>query len=73
MQRDIAYTKSPLTYVQLKEDRKGEWKDVLEVAKQGDISTFTVIKSYENHHAIINECSEIFICILVVASIGSFS
>ena len=56
MQRDIAYTKSPLTYVQLKEDRKGERKDVLEAAKQGDINTFTVIKS---HHAIIDERGEI--------------
>ena len=28
---------------------------VLEVAKQGDINTFTVIKSHENHYTIIDE------------------
>ena len=59
MQRDIAYTKFPVTYMQLKEDRKGKQKDVLEAAKQADINTFTVIKSYENHHVIIDERGEI--------------
>jgi hypothetical protein len=42
-------------YVQLKEDRKGRPKEVLEVVKKGDINTFTVIKSDENHHVIIDE------------------
>ena len=59
MQRDIAYTKSSVTYVQLKEDRKEERKNILEAVKQGDINTFTVIKSHENHHVIINECGKI--------------
>ena len=59
MQRDIAYMKSLVTYVQLKKERKEEWKNVLEAAKQGDINTFTIIKSYENHHTIIDEHGEI--------------
>jgi hypothetical protein len=59
MQKDMVYTKSTITYVELKGDRKGDQKDVLEAAKQGDINTFTVIKSYENHHAIIDERGEI--------------
>ena len=50
---------SPVTYVQLKEDRKGRQKEVLEVVKQGDINTFMVIKSYENYHTIIDEHGEI--------------
>ena len=59
MQRGITYTTSPVTYVQLKEDRQGRQKDILEAAKQGDINMFTVIKSYKDHHAIIDESSEI--------------
>ena len=59
MQRGMTYTTSPVTYVELKEDRKGRQKDILEAAKQGDINTFTVIKSHENHHAIIDERGEI--------------
>jgi hypothetical protein len=39
-------------------DKKGKQKEILKIAKQGDINTFTVIKSDKNHHAII-ECSEI--------------
>ena len=58
-QKDIIYTTSLIMYVQLKEDRKGRQKEVLEVAKQGDINMFTVIKSHENYHAIIDECGEI--------------
>ena len=46
-------------YVQLKEDRKGRQKEVLEVAKEGDINMFMVINSDENHHEIINEHSVI--------------
>jgi hypothetical protein len=47
---------SPVMYVQLKEDRKGKQKEVLEIVKEGSINIFTVIKSDENHHAIIDEC-----------------
>ena len=52
----MVHTTSPVTYVQLKKDRKGRQKEVLEVAKERDINTFTVIKSDENYHAIIDEC-----------------
>jgi hypothetical protein len=48
-----------ISYMQLKKDRKGRQKEVLEVAKQRDINIFIVIKSYENHHTIIDECGEI--------------
>jgi|HubBroStandDraft_2_1064218.scaffolds.fasta_scaffold69967_2 hypothetical protein len=54
-QKGMVYTTSQVTYVQLKEDRKGRQKEVLEGAKEGDINTFTVIKSHEKHHAIIDE------------------
>ena len=60
MQKGMTHMTSPITYVQLKEDRKGVQKEVLEAAKQEDIDdTFTVIKSHENHHAIIDERGEI--------------
>ena len=52
----MVHTTSPVTYVQLKEDRKGRQKEVLEVAKEEDINIFTVIKSDENHYVIIDEC-----------------
>ena len=55
MQKDMTYTTSPITYVRLKEDRKGRQKEVLEVANKGDINTFMVIKSDENHYVIIDE------------------
>ena len=51
---------SPITYVQLNENGKGDLKKVLEAAKQGDTDTFTIIRSHENHHAIIDEHSECF-------------
>jgi hypothetical protein len=54
-QKGMTYMTSPISYVQLKKDRKGTREKVLEVAKQGDINTFMVIKSHENHHAIIDE------------------
>ena len=41
----------------MKEDGKERQKEVLEVAKEGDINTFMVIKSDENHHVIIDERS----------------
>jgi hypothetical protein len=54
-QKDIVHMTSLVMYVQLKKDRKGRQKEVLEVAKEGDINTFTVIKSDENHYVIIDE------------------
>src|SRR6266481_9259069 len=59
MQTGMTHTTSPITYVELKEDRKGIRKEVLEAAKQEDINTFTIIKSHEAHHAIIDERGEI--------------
>ena len=41
-QKGMVYMISPVTYVQLKEDRKGTQKEVLEAAKEEDINTFTV-------------------------------
>jgi hypothetical protein len=43
----------------IRRDREGKQKEVLEVVKQEDINTFTVIKSDENYHVIIDECGEI--------------
>ena len=45
--------------MQLKEDRKGKQKKVLETAKEGNINMFIVIKSHGNRHVIIDERSEI--------------
>jgi hypothetical protein len=59
MQKGMTYTTSPISYVQLKENRKGIREEVLEAAKKGDVDTFTVIKFYENHHAIIDKQREI--------------
>jgi hypothetical protein len=59
MQKGMTYTTSPISYMQLKEDRKGIREEVLEAAKQWDIDTFTVIKSHENYHMIIDEQCEI--------------
>jgi hypothetical protein len=59
IQKDMIYTASPIIYVQLKEDRKGRQKEILEVAKQEDMNIFTVIKSYKNHHVIIDEHGKI--------------
>ena len=59
MQKGMTYTTSLILYVQLKEDRKGIREEVLEAAKQGDVDTFMVIKSCENHHMIIDEQREI--------------
>jgi hypothetical protein len=53
----MVYIISLVTYVQLKEDRKRRQKEVLEIAKEEDINMFTVIKSDENHHMIIDEYS----------------
>jgi hypothetical protein len=55
----MTHTTSVISYVQLKEDRMGRQKEVLEESKQGDIKKFMVIKSHENHHVIIDERSEI--------------
>jgi len=60
MQKDITYTISPVSYVELKEQKVGRRKEVVEGAKEKrDINMFTVINSYDNHHAIIDEHGEI--------------
>src|SRR5580692_4099869 len=60
MQKDMIYTTSPVSYVELKEHKMGRWKEVVEGAKEErDINTFTVINFHENHHAIIDERGEI--------------
>ena len=59
MQKDMTYMTSLIIYIQLKEDRKGRQKEVLEAAKQGDMNTFMVIKSHKNHHAIIDKRGKI--------------
>jgi hypothetical protein len=60
MQKDMTYTTSPVSYVELKEKKVGRRKDVVEAAQEErDINTFTVINSHENHHAIIDERGEI--------------
>jgi hypothetical protein len=56
-QKGMVHMISSVTYMQLKEDRKGKQKEVLEVAKEGDINTFMVIKFNKNHHVIIDEHS----------------
>jgi hypothetical protein len=61
----MVHTTSLVMYVQLKEDRKGRQKEVLKIAKEGDINTFTVIKSDENHHEIIDERSVTDIAIVL--------
>ena len=61
MQKDITYTTSPVSYVELKEQKVGKRKEVVDGAKEErDINTFTVINFYDNHHAIIDKCSEIW-------------
>jgi hypothetical protein len=40
-------------------DRERKQKEVLKVAKQEDINTFTVIKYDENYHVIVDEYGEI--------------
>jgi hypothetical protein len=60
MQKDMEYTKSPVLYFDLKEEKIGRQKDVLEAAKEGkDVNTFMVIRSHEKHHAIIDTEGEI--------------
>ena len=49
-----------MTYVELKKEKVGRRKDVVEVAQEErNVNTFTVIQSYENHNAIINQHGEI--------------
>ena len=58
--KGITYTKSWISYEELKEGRKGVRKNVVEKAKgERDVNTFKVIKSDENHHAIVTEHGEI--------------
>ena len=60
MQKDMTYTTSPVSYVELKEQKVGRRKEVVEgVKEERDINMFMVINSYDNHHVIIDECSEI--------------
>ena len=56
----MTHTRSPVTYVELKEEKVGRRKDVVEAAQEErDVNTFTVIQSHENHHAIIDQHGEI--------------
>jgi hypothetical protein len=60
MQEGMTYTRSPVTYVELKEEKVGRRKDVVEAAQEErNINTFMVIQSHENHYAIIDQHSEI--------------
>jgi hypothetical protein len=60
MQKDMTYTTSPVLYVELKEQKVGRRKEVVERAKEErNINTFIVINSYDNHHVIIDEHGEI--------------
>ena len=60
MQKDMTYTISPVSYVELKEQKVGRQKEVVEgVKEERDINTFTVINSNDNHDAIIDERGEI--------------
>jgi hypothetical protein len=60
MQNNMIYMISPVSYMELKEQKVGRQKEVVERAKEKrDINIFTVIKSYDNHHAIINKHGEI--------------
>jgi hypothetical protein len=60
MQKDMIYTTSPVLYVELKEQKVGRRKEVVEeIKEERDINKFTVINSYDNHHAIIDQRKEI--------------
>jgi hypothetical protein len=60
MQKNMIYMTSPVSYIELKKQKVGGRKEVVEGAKkERDINTFTVIKSYDNHYAIIDERREI--------------
>jgi hypothetical protein len=44
MQEGMTYTRSPVTYVELKEEKVGRQKDVVEAAQEErNVNTFTVI------------------------------
>ena len=60
MQEGMIHTRSPVTYVELKEEKVGRWKDIVEAAQEErNVNTFTVIQSHRNHHAIIYQHGEI--------------
>jgi hypothetical protein len=60
MQKNMTYTTSLVSYVELKEQKVGRQKEVVERAKEErDINTFTIINSYDNHHVIIDKRREI--------------
>ena len=59
LQTNIQYTLSPISYIELKKSVKGNRKDVLAAAKEGDVNNFTVIQTHPDHHAIIDEQGEV--------------
>jgi hypothetical protein len=60
MQKDMTYTTFPVLYVELKEQKVGRQKEIVEgIKEKRDINMFTIINSYDNYHAIIDECGEI--------------
>jgi hypothetical protein len=55
----MTYTTSLVSYVELKEQKVGR-REVVERAKEEkDINMFTIIKSYDSHHVIIDERGKI--------------
>jgi len=56
----MTHMRSPVIYVELKEEKVGRQKDIVEMAQEErNINTFTIIQSHENHHAIIDQYGEI--------------
>jgi hypothetical protein len=52
--------RSPVMYVELKEEKVGRQKDIVEAAQEErNVNTFMVIQSHENHHAKIDQHGEI--------------
>ena len=56
----MTHTRLLVTYVELKKEKVGRRKDVVEaVQEERNVNTFTVIQSHENHHTIIDQHGEI--------------
>jgi hypothetical protein len=56
----MTHTRSPVMYVELKKEKVGRQKNVVEAAQEErNVNTFTVIQSHENYHAIIDQHGEI--------------
>jgi hypothetical protein len=53
------FTRSLITYNELKEDQKSDKRQVLETAQSEDVSTFFFINSTEKHHAIVDRHTNI--------------